>query len=180
MSTANQIIQDWEEDQREAAKIIIEAYGEPNETTPSMLIWYNKGRWKKIIASKEGTQHDFPFPHLDFIEGITDYRVAADKFSDLAAFDGSVTIRRTQGEISARCHDEQANFLAINLANDIIVGKLSVEEARKAYVNTMIAFRQKKPTPYMEALQFAVQSDTIDSDVTLITEAELKQKEHEK
>ncbi|MDQ3477432.1 MAG: hypothetical protein M3492_14190 [Actinomycetota bacterium] len=31
----------------------------------------------------------------------------------LAEFDGSVIVERTAGEVSARCHDEQANFLAL-------------------------------------------------------------------
>ncbi len=32
----------------------------------------------------------------------------------VAEFDGSVIVERTAGEVSARCHDEQANFLALN------------------------------------------------------------------
>lgn len=167
------IIQDWPDDQRTVAKDTIKQYGNPDEATPSLLIWYNKSRWTKILVSKEGSQHDFPFPHLDITESVTKYRAPTDKFSDLAVFDGSVTIRRTQGEISARCHDEMANLLAINLSHDIILGKTTVEAARKAYVDTMVDYRAKKPTPYMDALQFPEPNDTGDPDVVLITPEEL-------
>jgi hypothetical protein len=40
---------------------------------------------------------------------VIDYRVPPEHFSPLAAFDGSVIVERTAGEVSARCHDEQAN-----------------------------------------------------------------------
>ena len=39
--------------------------------------------------------------------------------------DGSVSVHRTVGEISAKCDFEGANFLALNLANDVITGKYS-------------------------------------------------------
>lgn len=173
---AKQIIQDWEKDQRDVAKVMIDQYGEPEEATPSLLIWHNKGQWVEIVASKVGTPHDFPFPHLDIVESVAAYRVPTDKFSELGVFDGSVTVKRTQGLISARCHDEMANFLAINLSHDIIRGKKTVEDARKAYVDIMVDYRAKKPTPYMDALQFPEQKDTGDPDVTLITPEELKKR----
>lgn len=170
---ADAIIKDWEADQKEVAEYTIKQYGNPDEATPSLLIWYNKERWTKILVSREGAQHNFPFPHLDITESVTKYRVPTDKFNDLAVFDGSVTIRRTQGEISARCHDEMANLLAINLSHDIILGKTTIEEARKTYVDTMVDYRAKKPTPYMDALQFPEQKATGDPDVELITPEEL-------
>ena len=53
-----------------------------------------------------------------------------DKFTPLAEFDGSVVVERTAGEVSARCHDEQANFLVLNLMHEIVTGTKSVQEAR--------------------------------------------------
>jgi len=40
---------------------------------------------------------------------VIDYQVPPQQVSSLAAFDGSVVVERTAGEVSARCHDEQAN-----------------------------------------------------------------------
>ena len=51
-----------------------------------------------------------------------DTYLPVEKFTALAEFDGSVVVERTAGEVSARCHDEQANFLALNLMNDIVTG----------------------------------------------------------
>lgn len=176
MKNAKEIIKDWPDDQRETTQVMIDQYGEPDEATSTLLIWRNKGRWVEIVASKEGTQHDFPFPHLDIVESVTAYRVPTSKQSEIEAFDGSVMARRTQGLISARCHDEMANLLAINLSHDIVQGKKTVEEARKAYVDIMVDYRAKKPTPYMDALQFPEQKNTADADVSLITPEELEKR----
>jgi hypothetical protein len=176
MASGKEIIQTWPEDQRETTQVIIDTYGELDEATPGTQIWHSKGQWKKIVASKEGTPHDFPFPLLDIVESITTYRVPPEKFSELGEFDGSVTVRRTQGLISARCHDEQANSLALNLARDIVQGEKTAGEARAYYVDEMVRYRAKQPTPYMDRLQFAPQSDAGDRDVTLISPEELKKR----
>ncbi|MEX2153654.1 MAG: hypothetical protein WD825_09970 [Gemmatimonadaceae bacterium] len=56
--------------------------------------------------------HSFPKPHTDLLEQFIDYRVPVDKYDELAAYDGSVIVERTKGEISARCDKEAMNFLA--------------------------------------------------------------------
>lgn len=171
--TGSEVIKSWPDDQRQTTQTMIDQYGEPDEVTADRLIWLNRGRWKEIIASREGIPHDFPFPHLDIVENVTDYRVPPDKCSELAEFDGSVTVRRTAGTISARCHDEQANLLAINLSNDIINGKQTVEGARKAYVAAMVEWRGKGSSAYMDELQFEPQTKTNDPDVAVTTPEEL-------
>jgi hypothetical protein len=39
-------------------------------------------------------------------------------------------IRAPGPEVSAWCHDEEANFLALNLMHDIVAGAKDVEQAR--------------------------------------------------
>jgi hypothetical protein len=97
---------------------LIDQYGKPDEITDNQLTWHNRGPWKHIVATKQFYKHNFPAPHIDSFESFIDYRVPVEKFTPLAEFDGSVIVERTAGEVSARCHDEQANFLALNLMND--------------------------------------------------------------
>lgn len=176
MSQSETILASWPDKSKEAAELVIEAYGEPAELTPNELIWYNAGPWKRIVASKAYFQHDFPAPHSDSVESVIDYRVPPEKFSDLAAFDGSVIVERTAGEVSARCHDEQANFLALNLMHDIVTGKKSVQQAREYYAKEFADYRRKKPTPYMEKLHFTPGGeDTKDPDRRLLSDQDLQQ-----
>jgi hypothetical protein len=150
----SQVIKNWPDDSREAAELVIDQYGEPHEATHSMLIWHNVGPWKRMVASRAFYEHHFPAPHIDAIESFIDYRVPVEMFGPLAEFDGSVIVERTSGEVSARCHDEQANFLALNLMHDLVTGSKDVLEARSYYAKEFLDARRNKPTPYMEKLHF--------------------------
>src|SRR3954454_17617973 len=174
-TTGSDIIRDWPQQSREATQLVIDKYGEPDEATDSQLIWHKRGEWKRVVASKTFYQHDFPAPHQDSIESVIDYRVPPDKFSDLAEFDGSVIAERTAGELSARCHDLEANRLALNLAHDIVTGAKSVSEARNYYAQEFADYRRKKPTPYMEQLRFTPPTGgTADRDVRLLSDEQLE------
>ena len=82
------------------------------------------------MTTKEYYEHNFPAPHIDAIESFIDYTVPTEMFTPLAEYDGSVVVERTAGEVSARCHDEEANNLALNLMHDIVQGeKVSTKPA---------------------------------------------------
>lgn len=146
---------------------MISKYGQPNGSTPDMLVWNNNGPWKRTIVNKDTVQHNFPTPHPDLPEQFIDYKVPTDKYSDLAAYDGSVIVERTKGEMSARCDKEGANFLAINLANDVATGAKTIEQARAYYTQAMKTFKSAgQMDPYMQGFKFTVPtSGTKDPDV---------------
>src|SRR5438874_881370 len=171
----SQVIKNWSDESREAAQLVIDQYGEPHEATHSMLIWHNVGPWKRMVASRAFYEHHFPAPHIDAVESFIDYRVPVEMFGPLAEFDGSVIVERTAGEVSARCHDEQANFLALNLTHDIVTGQKTVEEARAYYGKEFADARRKKPTPYMERLRFPAGPDTADPDQRILSDEDLQQ-----
>ena len=151
----NQMIASWPEASRMAAADMIQKYGPPQEVTASMLMWKDNGPWKWTKVSRETVQHDFPMSHPDLLEQAVAYRTPVDKYDDLARYDGSVIVERTKGEMSARCDKEGANFLAINLGNDVAIGKKTTEEARTYYTAAIKRFmRTKEMDPYMQKLQF--------------------------
>lgn len=61
--SVSQIIESWPSTAKFAAKTTIEKYGPPAEATPTRLIWFNNGPWKRTIVNKEEVDHDFPMPH---------------------------------------------------------------------------------------------------------------------
>jgi len=174
MATKSEVIGTWPAESREAAQLVLAKYGEPDEATPSTLTWHDVGPWKRIVAGREFFSHEFPAPHFDSVESFLSYRVPPERFSDLAAFDGSVIVERTAGEVSARCHDEEANLLALNLMHDIVTGRKSVAEARVYYAQEFLDARRKRPTPYMEQLRFEPGHDTRDPDNRMLSDADLE------
>lgn len=173
---ASERIAGWPEESKEAAKLVLDKYGEPDEITDSQLTWHRRGPWKRIVASRQFYRHNFPAPHIDAIESVIDYHVPVEKFTPLAEFDGSVIVERTAGEVSARCHDEEANFLALNLMHDIVTGKKSAREARDYYAKEFADYRRKKPTPYMEGLRFRPgDGDASDPDNRVLSDQDLEE-----
>ncbi len=156
LTAVESIIAGWADIPRKVARTMIEKYGPPNEATPSRLIWFDTGPWKRSIVYRDEVPHNFPKPHTDVLEQFIDYKVPVEKFSELAAYDGSVVPERTKGEVSARCDMEEMNFLALNLAHDIVTGARTADEARHEYAEQAMAFMMKKPAPYTEGLRFEV------------------------
>lgn len=145
----------WPESSRMAAMDMMQKYGSPQEVTPTMMMWRDNGPWKWTIVRSTEIPHNFPMPHPDVMEQAIDYRVPPEMFDELAMYDGSVIAERTRGELSARCDKEGANFLAINLANDVATRRRSVAEARQYYAAAMKTFMSAgRMDPYMQRLQF--------------------------
>jgi hypothetical protein len=169
-------VNDWPETAQKAAKAMMEKYGEPAESTPHMLVWHNTGLFTRTIVYKEEVQHDFPMPHKDVLEQFINYQVPADKFDDLAMYDGSVIAERTKGVLSARCDKEGANILALNLANDIVTNKRTVQDARKFYAYAMMQMMQGEKPAYIESLQFSASKGNVgDADKTIMDMSKVKQ-----
>lgn len=154
LELAQQIAAGWPEAPKLGAEKLLQHYGAPNEATPTKLFWYRAGPWSRIKLTADELVHNFPTPHTDFLSQYVFYPIPLDRIADLVAFDGSVLIDRTRGEIGARCDDESMNTLTLNLAVEIIEGKRSVDDARKLYAETASAFMMGRDAPYAERLLF--------------------------
>lgn len=149
----------WPERPRLQARIMMGKYGPPQTATADKLTWMDAGPYKRIAITKHEDHHDFPLPHTDFLQHTVSFKVPADKADELTKYDGSCTFDRTQGELSARCDLEGHNILTLNLAHDIISGKLSAEAARKKFGETVVADLKGEHPAYVEALQFEPAKD---------------------
>ncbi len=150
----DKIIATWPERPKLGATEMMVKYGMPQEVTSERVIWHNPGPFKRIAVTRQEDPHDFPAPHMDFMEHTIAYKVPADNIGDLIAFDGSSTIDRTVGELSARCDLEGHNILTLNLDHDIVTGKKTVEEAREAFGKNVVQDLKGEAPPYVAKLQF--------------------------
>lgn len=175
-ASVERIVADWPDTAEKAARTILGRYGLPDEATPNRLIWHHNGPWKRTVITREEVPHNFPKPHKDVLEQFIDYHVPPETADELAAFDGSVIVERTKGELSARCDKEEMNFLALNLAHDVVTGSRTVDEARRAYTEKAIAWMMKRSDDegYTEGFQFELPTEgTADADETTIEETML-------
>ncbi|MEO5675417.1 MAG: hypothetical protein ABIQ74_12300 [Chitinophagales bacterium] len=158
-------LKSWPEASQMAAKDMMDKYGKPDVMGPEVLGWMNKGQWESIYVNKQVTKHSFPVEHTDMLMQTISYKVPVEKYDELGKFDGSVGVDRTQGLLSARCDMEGNNLLALNLAHDIITGKKTVEEARKAYGEIVKEKMNGGNPEYMQKLTFSPQGGSGDPDI---------------
>jgi len=150
----DKIIAGWPERPRLGAQLMLHKYGAPQEATEEELIWRDQSPYKRITVTRAEHHHDFPKPHMDFLEHTIDYRVPPDRAAALSEYDGSCTFDRTRGELKARCDLEGHNILTLNLAHDIVTGKMTAEEARRSFGEIVTNDLKGKYPEYTTALQF--------------------------
>jgi predicted outer membrane protein len=138
---------------RVAALQMLEQYGVPQEATSEQLIWHETGPFKRITVTRAEHHHDFPFPHMDYLERTISYLVPVEKAADLSAYDASLTFDRTRGEMSARCDLEGHNILTLNLAHEIVCGKKDTKQARQAFSHQVLEDWAGEHPSYVESLQ---------------------------
>jgi hypothetical protein len=163
--TASDVLASWPEKQRETANMLIGKYGQPTVLGDGMIAWFNTGPFVTTVLMRDAQPHNFPMPHVDYLTQTIKHTVPAGKLDELYQYDGSVWFHRTRGELSAQCDVEAMNFLALNLAHDIITGKRSVSDARAFYARTAMAFKQgDRSSPYVTGLIFPTEPNAADPD----------------
>jgi hypothetical protein len=54
--TGSEITKRWPEESQEAAQLVIDTYGEPQEATESLLTWHQTGPWNRVLSDQEREQ----------------------------------------------------------------------------------------------------------------------------
>jgi hypothetical protein len=164
----------WPESSKAAITSLNAKYGLPSAVTEDMVVWTSSAPFKRSVVMKDEVNHQFPIQHSDVLLQTVDYRVPLDKVVALSKFDGSLLIDRTKGELSARNDKEEMNILALNLADKIVRGELTVEQARREYSKNAEAFAAGTSGQMLTSLNFQSQGSTSDPDTMMQSQTEGK------
>ncbi|MDQ3364743.1 MAG: DUF4142 domain-containing protein [Myxococcota bacterium] len=161
----SKVLAGWPAGPQLAGQETMSKYGPPHEVTSERMIWNDVGPYQRIMLTRKQLPHDFPLPHMDYLQHTINYKVPADKADDVHAFDASITIYRVGGELSARCDLESNNVLTLNLANDIVTGKRTVADARKQFGQLVMQRTLGKNPAYTTTLQFKPHTATAAAEI---------------
>jgi hypothetical protein len=150
--SAQEVIKDWPQLPQMLAMAMLEEYGEPSLMEEDALVWLNNGPWLRTIVYRTAQYHASAAPDKDYLQQIIGYGIPAGKVSDLKLFDKRIEVYPTEGELSSCSDSERSNYLALNLAHEIIRGKKSARDARKFYDRTSRLAAAGKSSPYTEGL----------------------------
>jgi hypothetical protein len=151
---AARTLPDWPVEQQVLAAHLVTRYGEPKEITPQSLTWYDNGPWKRTVLYRDGDVHRFPLTHHDVLWQTINYKVPLDKVVALMSYDGSILIDRTRGDLTVHCDSEEDNILTFNIANDIVTGSDTVEQALAYHAQVIEGMRIHEPEEYPQKLRF--------------------------
>lgn len=139
----------WPQAPQLAARRMMEKYGVPDQATGRKLVWNDNGPWKRTVIKRDSG--------ADVLEQAVDYRVPNDRY-DLLRQLPNVTAERGRDELVVKSGSEGLNFLAANLADEVISGKRAVDDARRFYAKTAALAASGKTSSYTEGLLFAEQA----------------------
>lgn len=161
-----QVTANWNDTARSAAKAMYDKYGAPQEVTTNRLVWHDNRPWKTTAVVNQEVQHNFPVQHNDVLVQTLAIDVPADRYDELAQFDGSIVANRTAGELTVACDKEENNFIALNLAADLVNNRLSLQQARQRLVELVAAAKDGQRPSYATDIRFSlpVSSRTGDPD----------------
>jgi hypothetical protein len=159
LRTPEKILQKWPERAHSIARVMIEKYGQPNRISVEALVWYNNAPWEKSVVYRKARPHSLFKPDKNFLEQTIFYQVPDDKINALRRFDQGIAVNEARDELSCRSESEDANFLALNLADEIITNKRGIKDARDFYRQTQRLSQSGKTSPYMHRFLFELIND---------------------
>ncbi len=136
----------WPALSKDWARVMVDRYGPPDQTTADALLWAGPRPWRRIVVHRDSPNS--PLEHA------VDYEFSADRTAQVLALGRGLRIDQAGFEISVQGAGEGANLLALNLADEIARGKTTPEAARDFYDRTAALSAAGKSSPYMEGLLF--------------------------
>ena len=161
---ASEHLAGWPAASRRVAEQLVDKYGPPHEVTAQTLTWHGSGPWKRTVLHRAGAKHNFPLPHEDILEQTINYRVPAETVGKLIAYNGSLVVDHTRGELTAHCDTEAQNNILLNLADDIVSGQRTVDEALGYHAQVVRAIQTHVQERYPLKLKFKPQSSAQSAD----------------
>lgn len=145
---ARRILSGWPVVAQRTAEVVMEKYGPPDLAISDRLSWYDNAPWKITTVYRDPTEH------IDVLEQTIGYAVPRDKVPALARLDVALRLSRDGRELSATSESEETNFLALNLADEVVREKRTPEDARAFYLKTVVQMNAGRSSPYLKQLLF--------------------------
>jgi hypothetical protein len=156
VQTPERVIRNWPALPMREARVLIDKYGEPDRFDDDSLVWENNGPWQETIVYRKARPTFTDGREEDILEQSISYDVPQDKLAALERFDDRLEVDRPIGELSSRSGNENENYLALNLADEIVGGKRTPSQARDFYRRTLKLAASGKSSPYLQGFLFHV------------------------
>lgn len=145
--TPENIIRNWPERPRLAARAMIEKYGAPEIANADALSWVGNDPWDDTVVRRSADIGES-------IQQSIHYPVTLPKLAAVRGIGGRIEYDSSSQQLSSTADVEGLNFLALNLADEVVSGKRTAEQARELYRRTRELTAAGKSSPYTSTLLF--------------------------
>ena len=153
------IIRRWPSSSRGLAGTLVAKYGVPDLSGETAMVWYDNGGWKRTVAYRDAEPREEGARDAFHLKQSILYRIPEDKIAALRQFDRRITIDKELRMMSTQSESEAENYLCLNLAHEIVVGKRSVEDARQFRRRARMLSEAGMSVPSLSGFVFTLEKD---------------------
>ena len=153
---AEATVSHWSDPSRLAARRLMEEYGVPDEVHADQLVWRNNSPWRSTVAANVRPMASDDPVTQNIVTQTVKYAMNRKQTIDVGTFDERVAFDPRTSELTSRADREEHNYLRLNLADDVIQGRLQPEQARDSYASIVSFEKSGKTSSYLLGLRFAV------------------------
>jgi hypothetical protein len=144
----------WPGLSRSEARVMIAKYGQPASFDDNSLVWRMNGPWLETVVYRQASRSLIGYHGKEILKQTIAYVVPSNRIAALKRFDGRLQFDQANGRLSSTSENEDRNFLALNLADEIVAGKRTAEEARLFYRKTVRLAASGKSSAYLDGFLF--------------------------
>lgn len=152
--TPESIILLWPTFSYRLARLMISKYGQPAEANDHSLTWIDNSPWKRTVVYRAPPGERPLVGNGGRLEQSVVYRVPENRISDLGRFDMGIEADKRAGMLTVISDAESENFLALNLADEVIRGRRTPREAQELRRRLERLRDSGKSSPYYRKLLF--------------------------
>jgi hypothetical protein len=154
VQTPETTIRNWPARPRLEARALIAKFGPPSRFDDDSLVWVDNAPWTETVVYRRTPEDVAGLNRQDTLKQSIFYDVPDTKIAALKRFDGRLAFDRGTRVLSTYSENEKLNFLALNLAAEIVNNTRSSDEAREFYRKTVELSASGKTSAYMSGFLF--------------------------
>ena len=147
---ADSAVASWPSIPRRAAELMMGKYGAPQAISEDSLIWTRTAPWKRITVRRDSPGAD---PSAVLEQAVT-YDVPLERQDAALALPGGVKWNPGLRELTVQGEFEERNFMAVNIADKVLSGRVSPREGREMHARALELARAGKSSPLTLGLTF--------------------------
>src|SRR6185312_865438 len=137
---AQRAIEGWPTQNKQAAQAMIDKYGQPDSTIGDRLEWNHRGAFKQVAVDGRAAPNAM-------VENTVSYPVSPSGVGLLSLNNAVVKPDADSAQLTACSRSERDNVLALNVADGVMHGRLTADQARNEQERTIQLQGPGKSTP---------------------------------